>query len=110
MTQPTARSDPLGAAIYIDRAAKLRGLAAVETGESVGLGRDVVLADPPGGTSRLPPGEYYAIENGRFTFAGESLTVDCHGLANTHIDGLNHFGVDGNFHAAVLDRASGRQD
>jgi kynurenine formamidase len=98
-----ASTDARGTACYIDRSAKLRGLEAVENGESVGLGRDVAIdtglkRDFEIGASNL---DHYEVVKGEFTFAGERLTIDSHGTTNTHIDGLNHVGVGGCFHTSV---------
>jgi kynurenine formamidase len=106
-----ARSDPRGTACYIDKAARLRGLTAVENGDSVGLGRDVSVETGSHGEGEIGNSslDYYEVEKGRFTFAGERLTIDCHGTSNTHIDALNHVGIDGSFHAAVPARADDRE-
>jgi kynurenine formamidase len=99
-SRAVAVSSILGTACYIDRAAILRGMGAVETGESVGLGRDVIVEravevrDAHG--AKL---DAQGFSRGRFAFSAERMVVDIHGTANTHIDGLNHISVDGCFHS-----------
>jgi kynurenine formamidase len=73
-------------------------MAAVETGDSVGLGRDVRIEAnerDQGPPATLVSGEF---RRGRFTFSDERMTLLTHGTTNTHIDGLNHISIDGSYY------------
>jgi kynurenine formamidase len=45
--------------------------------------------------------EPWTSQAGRFTSAYDRLEIDCHGLEITHLDALNHFGLDGRWYKGV---------
>jgi kynurenine formamidase len=86
---------------YITQQARLRGIAAVRHGECVSLSRP------------LQPGTSVRPDESRPTFSlqtfarsvraghttgSDRVELDCHGMANTHLDGLTHVGLDGCWH------------
>lgn len=100
--RPTAPSR-MGAAALIDETARLRGVAAVSQGRSVSLSRTVGSSTAPTPEDRPSA---YALEatqrrEGRLVVSRDRLVVDNHGMVNTHIDGLNHFGLDGTWHGGA---------
>jgi kynurenine formamidase len=97
---PTRR---IGAAALIDERARLRARDCVSLGISVSLSRTVSTS-----ASVSSPGEQRAYEltssvrhEGRFVVARDRLVAENHGMVNTHVDGLNHFGLDGSWHGDV---------
>ncbi len=82
--------DRRGSLRYIDDAARLRAASAVRTGSTVSLSRPLVEGDgyevtvSHGGPVGSPVS----------TAAFDQVSVECHGLTRTHIDGLNHFAYD----------------
>jgi kynurenine formamidase len=98
----------LGSLRRIDSEARLRGLGAVEKGEVLALGRPLM-----GGTGQSHTGrEAFSIEvsvrdNERVTEGVDRIELDCHGLGITHLDALNHFGVEGRWYGGVDARAPG---
>lgn len=70
------------------------------------LGRPLV-----GGTGQSHTGrEAFAIEvsvrdNERVTEGVDRIELDCHGLGITHLDALNHFGIEGRWYGGVDARA-----
>jgi kynurenine formamidase len=102
-----AEIDPrLGSLRRIGPEARLRGLLSVEKGELFSLGRPL-----EGGTGQSHTGrEAFAIEvsvrdNEHVTEGVDRIELDCHGLGVTHLDALNHFGVDGRWYGGVDARA-----
>lgn len=86
---------------YITPEARLRGLAAVREGKCLSLSRPLraggsVRADESRPTFVL---ETFArsAQDGHTT-GSDRVEIDCHGLANTHLDGLNHVGLAGRWH------------
>lgn len=94
-----AAPDPRGTVAHADAAARLRGVAAVGDGRSVSLAR-VLGRDPSS------DGTKYALEEtfdarGRLTIGFDRTSAAPHGMAHTHVDALNHYGVDGTFFGDV---------
>jgi kynurenine formamidase len=89
---------PLGTAGLIDEAAGRRAAAAMHSGAAVSLSRPLSSAGNPRNDNR--PG--YVLEtyftDGPIAMGGDHLELTCHGMANTHIDGLNHIGLDGTWY------------
>jgi kynurenine formamidase len=86
---------------YITPEARLRGISAVRRGECVSLSRP------------LRPGVSVRAEESRPTFelqtfarssrpghttGSDRVELDCHGMSNTHLDGLAHVGLNGCWH------------
>src|SRR3546814_18397605 len=45
--------------------------------------------------------EPHAHVQGNLTVGTDRVELDAHGLANTHLDGLTHMGIDGCWHGGV---------
>ena len=71
---------------------------AIRTGSSVSLARPLA-AGPSQRHDGLPA---FALEvfraDGPIGAGTDHLELDCHGRLNTHIDGLNHMGIDGTWY------------
>src|SRR5262245_52697024 len=84
-----ARRDRLGTARWIDAAARARAAASIESGRTLSLARPLRPHASARGDGR--PG--FAVEpyyvDGEIGLGGDHLELDCHGIANTHLDGLN---------------------
>lgn len=104
-----ATADPrLGTLRRVDAAARLRGLQAVEKAEVLALGRPVLTSGGQSHTGRPPfELEVEVLDNNRLTIGTDRIAIDCHGLGVTHIDGINHFGVEGLWFAGADARESG---
>jgi kynurenine formamidase len=83
------RGSRIGTAALIDDAARQRAAAATLTGVPVSLARP--LAQPG-----------FEVEvtytDGPVGMGADEVTFACHGLANTHLDALNHIALDGTWH------------
>jgi kynurenine formamidase len=97
-SRPFGPADKLGTVNRIDDAARLRAARSVERGHAFSLARPVRADQSRFGaaasvelTTRVSdvPGD------GGETSGTDRFSVECHGLVNTHLDALNHFGVDG---------------
>jgi kynurenine formamidase len=96
---------------YIDAGARLRGVRAVERGVSVSLSRPV---GPGRSVRHAEPRPTYLLETyaetiGSLTIGSDRLEVDCHGMENTHLDGLSHIGLAGGWHGGPLRGCSGSE-
>ncbi len=102
-------SDPLrGSLRHLDPAARLRGVAAVRTGEAIGLARPLEVNAGQSHTGRPPfTLEVEVVDNEALTIGVDRISVDCHGLGVTHIDGINHFGVGGRWYGGLDAREAG---
>jgi kynurenine formamidase len=89
---------------YITPQARLRGVAAVRHGACVSLSRSL---EP--GTSVRPDESRPTFSLQTFarsvraghTTGSDRVELDCHGMANTHLDGLTHVGLDGSWHGGL---------
>jgi len=90
--------DRLGTANLVDDAARARARDAIRTGRSASLARP--LADGPNSRSDDRPA--FALEvfhtDGPIGAGSDHVELDCHGTVNTHLDGLNHMGIDGTWY------------
>jgi kynurenine formamidase len=104
-----ATADPVrGSLRHLDAAARLRGVAAVRTGEAIGLGRPLEVTAGHSHTGRAPFSlEVDVLDDKALTIGVDRIAVDCHGLGVTHIDGINHFGVRGHWYGRVDARGTG---
>lgn len=102
-------SDPVrGSLRHLDAAARLRGVAAVRTGVAIGLGRPLEVTAGQSHTGRPPfTLEVEVTDNKVLTVGVDRISVDCHGLGVTHIDGINHFGVQGRWYGGLDARGEG---
>ena len=87
---------------YITPQARLRGTAAVREGECLSLSRPLqagasVRADEARPTFMLET--FARSASAGHTTGSDRVEIDCHGLANTHLDGLTHVGLDGRWHS-----------
>jgi kynurenine formamidase len=91
-------NDRLGTANLIDAAARRRATAAVRSGDCLSLARPLVDVQRGGAHD-------FALEvflnEAAFTFATDRVELRCHGLVNTHLDALNHVGLDGAFYGGL---------
>jgi kynurenine formamidase len=90
--------DRRGSLNLIDAGARDRCRAAVRSGASADLGRPLAPARSNRGDGR----EAFRLEvfytDGPIGMGSDHLELDCHGVANTHIDGLNHIALDQTFY------------
>jgi kynurenine formamidase len=84
--------DRLGSLNTIDAAARARALAAMQSAETVSLSRTIDAVAEAAVELEVSLRE---LDDEPVTIATERLTIKCHGLTTTHIDGLNHVGYDG---------------
>jgi kynurenine formamidase len=106
---PFGHRDRLGSLNHIDAAARRRAAGAMRTGAAVSLARP--LAPDQDGTGfsvavrridRATPGTL------SLSASVDHLETDCHGIANTHIDALNHQGSAGTWYSGwEIDGADG---
>jgi kynurenine formamidase len=91
--------DRRGSARWIDAEAIKRGAASIKEGRSVSLSRPIQSAVNALSISRSNY-ELVATQRReqRLVVSRDQLTIDMHGMVNTHIDGLNHFGLDDTWH------------
>jgi kynurenine formamidase len=90
--------DRLGTANLLGPEARQRGAAAVRHGISLCLARPLV--PHPGGGGRPGMALTTEFENmGRSIFGSDRVELACHGHVSTHIDALNHIGLDGTLYA-----------
>ena len=87
---------------YITPQARLRGTAAVREGKCLSLSRPLqagasVRADEARPTFTMETFARSALAG--HTTGSDRVEIDCHGLANTHLDGLTHVGLDGRWHS-----------
>ncbi len=93
---PFGEDDRLGTANLIDAAARLRGAAAVTTGQAVSLARPLDFGPAFGeGEDAISVDLSYDTEH---QFASDRVGVECHGFWNTHLDAANHISGDGRFY------------
>jgi len=98
----------LGSLRHLDSAARMRGIATVKTGEVIALGRPLVATAGQSHTGRPPfEIEVDVLDNNALTVGTDRIMVDCHGLGVTHLDAINHFGVDGRWYGDVDARSAG---
>src|SRR6478736_9244223 len=97
-TQPFGAGDRLGTANLIDHAAHARARDAIRSGRPVSLARPLA----PGANARADDRPVFSLEvfhtDGPIGAGSDHLELDCHGTVNTHLDGLNHMGIDGTWY------------
>jgi kynurenine formamidase len=90
--------DRLGTANLIDGDARLRGARAVVDGTVLGLARPLVPHTSPSGRPGVALTTY--VEHHGKALAGmDHVELDCHGYRSTHLDALNHVGLDDSWYA-----------
>jgi hypothetical protein len=106
--------DRRGTANLIDAAARARAAACIRTGNSVSLARPLLGGDH--NTTATRPGfqheTWYEPAPDGTGWGQDHVILNPHGLANTHLDALNHVAVDGTFYGgrAVTEREQGSAD
>ncbi|HMG44207.1 MAG TPA: cyclase family protein [Acidimicrobiales bacterium] len=92
--------DCLGTVSLIDAEARRRGAAAVRTGQAISLSRPITAEAAARADDRRPTAqiEVFVETAGDRTVGTDRVTLDAHGTPNTHLDGLTHFGIDGEWH------------
>jgi kynurenine formamidase len=97
-SRPFGAGDRLGTANLIDGAAEARARDAIRTGRPVSLARPLAA----GRNARADDRPVFSIEvfhaDGPIGTGTDHVELDCHGTANTHLDGLNHMGIDGTWY------------
>ncbi len=90
--------DRRGTLRYIDDAARARARDALRSGRSVDLCREMA----PGASSRGDGRPAFRLDvfysDGPIGMGSDHLELDCHGVINTHLDGINHIALDGTFY------------
>lgn len=90
--------DPLGTVGLVGDDARRRAVAALRTGTPVSLSRP--LSEKRSERADGRPG--YALQtfftDGPIAMGADHLELTCHGRDNTHLDGLNHIGLDGTWY------------
>jgi kynurenine formamidase len=91
--------DRRGTANLIDDAARSRARAAIVTADSVSLSRPMAS----GPSMRADGRPAFSLEifhqDGPIIAGSDHLELDCHSHLNTHLDGLNHMGMDGTWYS-----------
>jgi hypothetical protein len=99
-SQPFGVGDRRGTANLVDAAARARGAALVRSGESISLARPLRGNDYNSTPER--PGfaheKWYVPTDDGMGWGQDHVVLNCHGLLNTHIDGLNHVAVNDTFY------------
>jgi kynurenine formamidase len=97
-TRRFGEHDRLGTANLIDAPARRRATASVGDGTALCLARPLVAHE----SARGLPGMALTTDVGRrgaSIVAFDHVELDCHGHVCTHLDGLNHIGLDGTLYA-----------
>jgi kynurenine formamidase len=92
--------DRRGTAHLIDARAQARALAAMSSGTAVSLARPLVPTQSVRGDGR--PGfamKSFCGRMGHLDVGTDHVELDCHGSTATHLDGLNHVGLDGTWYS-----------
>ncbi len=87
-----------GSLRYIDEAAARRWREAVRTGRSVDLCRDLGTGASSRGDGRPTFAIDVFYDDGPIGMGSDHVELDCHGVLNTHLDGINHIALDGTFY------------
>jgi kynurenine formamidase len=103
-------ADCQGTLRYITPQARLRGVAAVRRGRTESLSRPLqagasVRADESRPTFTLQT--FARSSRPGHTTGSDRVELDCHGMANTHLDGLAHVGLEGSWHGGQESTAPG---
>jgi hypothetical protein len=99
-SQPFGAGDRRGTANLVDAAARARAAAMIRTGESISLARPLrgndynATPEHPGFAHEI---WYVPTEDG-MGWGQDHVVLNCHGLLNTHLDGLNHVAVNDTFY------------
>ena len=92
--------DSRGTANLVDVAARARAAATIRTGETISLSRPLrgndynSTPEHPGFAHEI----WYVPTDDGMGWGQDHVVLNCHGLLNTHIDGLNHVAVNDTFY------------
>jgi Putative cyclase len=99
-SQPFGAGDRRGTANLVDGAARARAASTIASGESISLARPLrgndynSTPEHPGFAHDI----WYVPTDDGMGWGQDHLVLNCHGLLNTHIDGLNHVAVNDTFY------------
>ncbi len=99
-SHPFGAGDRRGTANLVDAAARARAASTIATGESISLARPLrgndynSTPEHPGFDHEI----WYVPTDDGMGWGQDHLVLNCHGLLNTHIDGLNHVAVNDTFY------------
>jgi hypothetical protein len=99
-SHPFGVDDRRGTANLVDAPARARAAAMIRTGESISLARPL-RGDDYNSTPEHPGFAHeiwYVPTDDGMGWGQDHVVLSCHGLLNTHIDGLNHVAVDDTFY------------
>jgi kynurenine formamidase len=91
--------DRRGTANLIDAAARRRAREAITTADSVSLSRPLASGPSVRGDDRPAFALEIFYQEGPIISGSDHLELDCHSHLNTHLDGLNHMGMDGTWYS-----------
>ena len=99
-SHPFGADDRRGTTNLVDAAARARGAAEIRTGETISLARPLrgndynSTPEHPGFAHEI----WYVPTPDGMGWGQDQVVLNCHGLLNTHIDGLNHVAVNDTFY------------
>jgi putative cyclase len=99
-SRPFGPDDRRGTTNLVDDGARARGAVEIRTGETISLARPLrgndynSTPEHPGFAHEI----WYVPTPDGMGWGQDHVVLNCHGLLNTHIDGLNHVAVDDTFY------------
>ena len=99
-SHPFGVDDRRGTTNLVDATARARGAAEIRTGETISLSRPLrgndynSTPEHPGFAHEI----WYVPTLDGMGWGQDHVVLNCHGLLNTHIDGLNHVAVNDTFY------------
>ena len=99
-SHPFGLDDRRGTTNLVDATARARGAAEIRTGETISLARPLrgndynSTPEHPGFAHEI----WYVPTPDGMGWGQDQVVLNCHGLLNTHIDGLNHVAVNDTFY------------
>ena len=99
-SRPFGADDRRGTTNLVDGAARARGAGEIRTGETISLARPLrgndynSTPEHPGFAHEI----WYVPTPDGMGWGQDQVVLNCHGLLNTHIDGLNHVAVNDTFY------------
>ena len=99
-SRPFGADDRRGTTNLVDSAARARGAGEIRTGETISLARPLrgndynSTPEHPGFAHEI----WYVPTPDGMGWGQDQVVLNCHGLLNTHIDGLNHVAVNDTFY------------
>ena len=99
-SRPFGADDRRGTTNLVDATARARGATEIRTGETISLARPLrgndynSTPEHPGFAHEI----WYVPTPDGMGWGQDQVVLNCHGLLNTHIDGLNHVAVNDTFY------------